>query len=92
MKIDNNTFEDESAWASLFDMADTYEEISDEIPMEELEGFNEVPEGKELRFNTPEEALKVLFGYDSFRQGQKSIIDSILSGRDAFAVMPTGAG
>ena len=92
MKIDNNTFEDESAWVSLFDMADTYEEISDEIPMEELEGFNEVPEGKELRFNTPEEALKVLFGYDSFRQGQKSIIDSILSGRDAFAVMPTGAG
>jgi ATP-dependent DNA helicase RecQ len=44
------------------------------------------------RYNTPEEALKVLFGYDSFRPGQKQVIDSILSGRDAFAVMPTGAG
>ncbi|RHV66568.1 DNA helicase RecQ [Clostridium sp. OM02-18AC] len=43
-------------------------------------------------YHTPEEALKVLFGYDSFRPGQKSVIDSILSGRDAFAVMPTGAG
>jgi ATP-dependent DNA helicase RecQ len=44
------------------------------------------------RYSTPEEALKVLFGYDSFRPGQKQVIDSILSGRDAFAVMPTGAG
>lgn len=43
-------------------------------------------------YHTPEEALKVLFGYDSFRPGQKSVIDSILSSRDAFAVMPTGAG
>ncbi len=47
---------------------------------------------KDDRYHTPEEALKVLFGYDSFRPGQKSVIDSILSGKDAFAVMPTGAG
>ena len=43
-------------------------------------------------FNTPEEALKKLFGYESFREGQKSIIDAILEGKDVFAVMPTGAG
>ena len=43
-------------------------------------------------YNTPEEALKDLFGYATFRPGQKPIIDSILSGRDTFAVMPTGAG
>ncbi|HIW21023.1 MAG TPA: DNA helicase RecQ [Candidatus Dorea intestinavium] len=47
---------------------------------------------KEKKYQTPEEALKVLFGYDSFRAGQKEVIESILSGRDAFAVMPTGAG
>lgn len=44
------------------------------------------------KYRTPEQALKILFGYDSFRVGQKSVIDSILAGRDAFAVMPTGAG
>lgn len=44
------------------------------------------------KYDTPEQALKILFGYDSFRAGQKSVIDSILAGRDAFAVMPTGAG
>lgn len=44
------------------------------------------------KYHTPEQALKILFGYDSFRTGQKSVINSILAGRDAFAVMPTGAG
>ena len=44
------------------------------------------------KYHTPEQALKILFGYDSFRAGHKSVIDSILAGRDAFAVMPTGAG
>lgn len=39
-----------------------------------------------------EETLKVYFGYDSFREGQKKIIEAILSGRDALAIMPTGAG
>lgn len=36
--------------------------------------------------------LKNYFGYDSFRAGQESIINTILEGRDALAIMPTGAG
>lgn len=36
--------------------------------------------------------LKTYFGHESFRDGQKPLIDSILAGRDVMGVMPTGAG
>jgi ATP-dependent DNA helicase RecQ len=36
--------------------------------------------------------LKEKFGYSSFRPGQEEVIDAILAGEDALAVMPTGAG
>ncbi len=41
---------------------------------------------------TKEEALKTYFGYDAFRGGQAEVIDALLGGRDALAIMPTGAG
>ncbi len=40
----------------------------------------------------PSQILMTYFGYDTFRKGQEDIIASILSGRDALAIMPTGAG
>ena len=43
-------------------------------------------------YKTPKEALKAVFGYDSFRPGQESVINAVLEGRDILAVMPTGAG
>ena len=36
--------------------------------------------------------LQEYFGYDGFRDGQEPLIDAILSGRDAFGIMPTGGG
>ena len=41
---------------------------------------------------TAREALKTYFGYDSFRPGQDTVVSALLSGRDALAIMPTGAG
>ena len=37
-------------------------------------------------------ALREHFGYQSFRPGQETVIAAVLAGRDAVAVMPTGAG
>ena len=38
------------------------------------------------------QVLSDVFGYDTFRPGQESVIAAILAGRDVMAVMPTGAG
>lgn len=38
------------------------------------------------------ELLKKYYGYDAFRPGQEKIIQSLLSGHDTLAIMPTGAG
>ena len=32
------------------------------------------------------------FGFDNFREGQREVIESILAGKDAVVVMPTGSG
>ena len=36
--------------------------------------------------------LKKYFGYGQFREGQETLIDAILEGRDVLGIMPTGAG
>ena len=36
--------------------------------------------------------LREQFGHDEFREGQKEIMDAVLQGRDALAIMPTGSG
>lgn len=38
------------------------------------------------------DTLKTVFGFQTFRPNQESIIKNILDGRDVFAVMPTGGG
>lgn len=38
------------------------------------------------------DVLQKYFGHDSFRPGQETLINAILSGQDVLGVMPTGAG
>ena len=41
---------------------------------------------------TKYDCLKRYFGYESFKEGQEFLIDSILEGKDTLGIMPTGAG
>lgn len=36
--------------------------------------------------------LKIHYGYDTFRPGQEAAIDSVLAGKSAVVIMPTGGG
>ena len=44
------------------------------------------------RYATPEEALAAHWGYPGFRGIQAEVIASVLEGRDALALLPTGGG
>jgi ATP-dependent DNA helicase RecQ len=39
-----------------------------------------------------EQALRQVFGFDTFRGVQRQVVDRVLAGRSTLAVMPTGAG
>jgi ATP-dependent DNA helicase RecQ len=41
---------------------------------------------------TLESTLKQYFGYTTFWEGQRLVIEQVLAGRDAFVLMPTGGG
>ena len=38
------------------------------------------------------ESLRRHFGWESFRPGQRPVVEALLAGRDCLAVLPTGAG
>ncbi|WP_025562592.1 ATP-dependent DNA helicase RecQ [Psychromonas sp. SP041] len=43
-------------------------------------------------FTSPKEALKKVYGYDSFREGQEEVINNIVNGLDGLFVRATGGG
>jgi ATP-dependent DNA helicase RecQ len=38
------------------------------------------------------QCLQEYFGFQSFRSGQKELIEAVLAGKDALGVLPTGGG
>ncbi len=44
------------------------------------------------RRKSKHEILSEIFGYDSFKPNQEAVIDTLSSGRNVLAVMPTGSG
>ncbi len=41
---------------------------------------------------SPQDILRRVFGYTAFRGQQQAVIESVLAGRDALVIMPTGGG
>ena len=39
-----------------------------------------------------EQSLQDHFGWSTFRAGQRPVVEAVLQGRDALAVLPTGGG
>ncbi|MCY0875120.1 MAG: DNA helicase RecQ, partial [Firmicutes bacterium] len=48
--------------------------------------------GRRADLTDAQTLLKQYFGYDTFRDGQRTIIESVLQGRDTLGIMPTGGG
>ncbi len=44
------------------------------------------------RFSSPDEALNQVFGYEEFRGFQREVVETVVSGKDALVLMPTGGG
>lgn len=49
-------------------------------------------EGRIQQVADVQEVLRSVFGFDSLRTGQDAVVDAIMAGRDALAIMPTGGG
>lgn len=75
----------EEVWGDV----DTYPQGDWEFPSAEetAESSSQLSTSK-----SPEEVLQKYWGYPSFREKQRDIIDSVLEGRDTLGLLPTGGG
>ncbi len=60
--------------------------LADDAPLHLNDPPSVCPEPK------PQAVLQTVFGYDDFRGRQREVIDTLIDGRDAVVLFPTGAG
>lgn len=60
--------------------------------MHRTESRDGVPAGEPAASPDPLSSLKEHFGHPAFREGQEAVVRTLLAGRSALAIFPTGAG
>ena len=82
-----------AAASSLDELRDAWRAAPDSFSSEDVVTLRKLAtELLEARLGAIERHLTDVFGFDSFRPGQRPIIEAIVSGRDCVGIMPTGAG
>jgi len=83
---------DEAA-SLLSDLRDRWRADPDAFSTESVESLQSVAAAiTDARMTAIDTELSGTFGYQSFRPGQREIIEAVVSGRDCVGIMPTGAG
>ena len=61
--------------------------------MEKLKSSEQLVEGERLHHHrSKHDFLREIFGYDSFKPNEETVIDTQSCGRNVLAVIPTGSG
>lgn len=82
---------DDGYWESVADeLGDPDQPMSDAV----VGQARLIPERDPVEVSEEEilDELQTVFGYDTFRAGQRDVIDAVLAQEDCLAVMPTGSG
>jgi len=69
--------------------------LADQLKTSQLDAVKADDQGVraiDVSVSSADHVLKTVFGYNTFRPGQRELIEEVLSGRDAVGIMPTGAG
>ena len=65
---------------------------SDDPPVEPMRRSGHRVYSEGIEAGAAGTVLRKVFGFAEFRPGQRAVIEALLAGRDALAVMPTGSG
>ena len=82
-----------AAGAALTALRRRWQEQADRFSREEIARIRELADLLvATRLAAVESTLRQVFGFPSFRPGQREIVEAILAERDTVGIMPTGAG